>query len=626
MDWDSLERAVRSQQRNREKYTPVISLYRWWARRPHALIGSLVEAASHGLKNPSFTVSDPFSGGGTAAVEVVRKGFCLYAQDLHPWATYGLRAILDKVDAHELRGAVSDLLSRLEALRDKVYTSSCRIHGPSETVHAFWVRWNECRDCGRRLYFFPYSLITLLSRAQSEDRAYFGCSKCGAATIHKVGSTRRRCGNCGYLLARPDLPLIKSRRLLCPHCGWSNPLFGPFPRWKLCLVQRLCKVKSRTIQHFDLPTRKDVPEQRRLRLAPPLGDNIPDGVEMRVLRRFGFRRWRDLYPDRQLHCLILAARAATRLRTSVAIQRRLLLAIASASEMAGYVCRWDRYHPKVFEAVANHRFSPIGLAVEVNPLSSRGRGTIPRRLEASIKGAEWASRNFRGNVLPAKLLRASHPRLRKMPPKALIVTGSSERQLPPATSVDAVITDPPYFDSIQYAELANLYQVWSRAIGYSAGSARVAISHEAVPNGVRGTGTKEYGRILSGIFKETKRTLKPGAPVLLTFKSTNVRGWHGLACALSSAGLKVRALAVCLSENEDDHAKRGKGSLRKDLVIECYEGRNRSAPRIVTRSKDDEDKALICAGLSLASCGRKPLGEFARDFAQRLRNASRDHT
>jgi len=303
---------------------------------------------------------------------------------------------------------------------------------------------------------------------------------------------------------------------------------------------------------------------------------------------------------------------------SPAIRQRLLLAVAGAGEMAGYLCRWDRYHPKGFEAVANHRFSPFGLAVEVNPLSRQGRGTIPRRLAASIRAAEWASEHLRHDALPAVVVSAGRRRRRSMPPKALIVTGSSDRQLVPTGSVDVVVTDPPYFDSVQYSELAHLFHVWSRAVGFSAGSENVEIISEAVPNRVRGTGAKEYERLLARILKETKRSLKPGAPVLLTFRSTDIRGWHGLGLALSSAGLKVAGLAVCHSENEDDHAKRGKRSFRKDLVIECYQGRNGGVPRVVTPPMDPEDTELVCAGLAMVSSADKSLGEFAREFTNRL--------
>src|SRR4051812_33837742 len=87
INWSSVDQQVRLQQRSRERHTPPISLYRWWARRPHALIGALLDAAGdlHGGNSPPV-VADPFSGGGTVALESVLRGFPVFAQDLHPWA------------------------------------------------------------------------------------------------------------------------------------------------------------------------------------------------------------------------------------------------------------------------------------------------------------------------------------------------------------------------------------------------------------------------------------------------------------------------------------------------------------------------------------------------------------
>jgi len=85
VDWRGLERLVVRQQRNRSAHAPVISLYRWWARRPHCFAGALLDAAKKQFRRDRFLVADPFSGGGTVAFEAARRGLPIYAQDLYPW-------------------------------------------------------------------------------------------------------------------------------------------------------------------------------------------------------------------------------------------------------------------------------------------------------------------------------------------------------------------------------------------------------------------------------------------------------------------------------------------------------------------------------------------------------------
>src|SRR5271163_3416974 len=117
INWNELELRVQAQQRNREIHTPPISLFRWWARRSHALIGALLDAAVDAREGASLAVSDPFSGGGTVAIEAARRGLPVYAQDLHPWAVTGIATALDRVNHAEFSEAAHNLLEALEPLR-----------------------------------------------------------------------------------------------------------------------------------------------------------------------------------------------------------------------------------------------------------------------------------------------------------------------------------------------------------------------------------------------------------------------------------------------------------------------------------------------------------------------------
>src|SRR3954469_5655116 len=117
VDWGVLDRQVETQQRNRETFSPVVSLFRWWARRPHAVAGSLLDAAIAVFGDDSFIVADPFSGGGTVAFEAARRGLRVYAQDLYPWPSLGLATSLKRTDLGELRYARTRLTERLDTLR-----------------------------------------------------------------------------------------------------------------------------------------------------------------------------------------------------------------------------------------------------------------------------------------------------------------------------------------------------------------------------------------------------------------------------------------------------------------------------------------------------------------------------
>lgn len=105
VSWTEVDRAVQVQQTNREKHSPVISGLRWWARRPHAVVGALLDAAASTFGDAGFLVADPFSGGGTVAFEAARRGLPVYAQDLYPWPTFALASVLKPIEPEEFAEA-----------------------------------------------------------------------------------------------------------------------------------------------------------------------------------------------------------------------------------------------------------------------------------------------------------------------------------------------------------------------------------------------------------------------------------------------------------------------------------------------------------------------------------------
>ncbi len=594
LDWAAVDAEVRNQQRNREVYTPVISLYRWWARRPHALIGALLDAA---IGDEPIACSDPFSGGGTVAVEAARRGLDTYAQDLHPWATTGLSVALDRSDPARVQQEAARWLHALGSVRSELYGRSCpRHHGPSETLHTFWVRVAACPACARDRYLYPYSLFTLASRRKDESHAYFGCPACGSVTRSSLSTHDRRCSGCARKLPPVREHLLADRRALCAYaaCAHEFDAFAQPPRWEVALVQRLCDGRI----HFDRPDSADIAQANRSpdSLPDALTEQIPDGVETRMLRRGGIRRWVDLYPPRQLAAMAAADEALHEMNIPPTMRRRLLLALCGAAEMAGWGSRWDRWYPKAFETLANHRYTLTGLSVETNLLADRGRGTLPKRLAHSVRASVWTHENDVGG---ARQVSADGAR---RDPAGLIALGSSRRQLPADDSIDLVLTDPPYFDDVQYAELAALFLAWARALRLIPDRVQLDLASEVVANTSRGVGADEYRRLLTAVLRETARTLKSTGRMVLTFHNSDPRAWCALAHALADADFTVAGLAVARTENETDHAKRGRRSFTRDLVLECILDPTRPVLAVTTvRPVEAETAELLAAGAAVAS-------------------------
>jgi adenine-specific DNA methylase len=310
-----------------------------------------------------------------------------------------------------------------------------------------------------------------------------------------------------------------------------------------------------------------------------------------------------------------AAAQLNHLDVDPAIRARLRLVLCGAGEMAGYASRWDRFYPKAFEATANHRFNLTALSAETNLLADRGRGTLPRRLAQSVRAARWATEadlprarsavSRRGSQLDAMELASPN-----------VVRGSSSRQLLPSNSVDLVLTDPPYFDDVQYAELGSLFLAWAKVSGLLPAGVHIDFRAEAVANSARGSDTERYCQLLRAVLGETARTLKPEGRSVITYHNSSGRAWWALSRALGGAGFHVHALAVAHAENESDHSKRGRRAFSHDLVIECRLAAPLGALVIAATGEGGQARQLLAAGQAVADHA----GELASGTIKRTRS------
>lgn len=616
VNWSALDKLVTHQQRNRSAYSPAISLFRWWARRPHSFAGALLDAAIVEFRRERFLVADPFSGGGTVAFEAARRGLPVYAQDLYSWPSTGLATALTATDPNDFKRAATDLLQILHPLRRSYWREENGEH--LEITHIIRVRAADCSCCSRRIFLFREPLVSLASRAAKEPFGFFGCASCGTVTKRKKDVQSFSCAGCGAVSRTEGLrtnigaPLVR-----CPHCREDlllSVLLLSFPEWHPVLIRE--RNVSGGASFIRAADHLDPAHDEAATLEHPLRTTIPDGLETGGLKRYGFSFWSQLYTRRQLDTITAALREAAQIEASDAVKRHLRLAILGATEMAGYVCRWERYHPKALEAIANHRFSRSTVTVETNLMSTSGRGTLPRRFEAAEKALRW----MRSEGYPVRTSYAKSSSSRRRVNGALIVTGSSERQLLKKGAAQLIFTDPPYHDDLQYGELARLFHAWMAHAGECDAPLE---SDEAVPNSVRGATTEHYEDKVAACLRESRRALAANGRLILTFHNKNIKAWKALSHALFRASFDVVALAAVAAENDSDHSKRGKESLLSDLVIECspkHKKRRRSWAMVVHGvTNSPERKNLEAIGLSLAECVNRGEGDIEALFNSHIR-------
>jgi hypothetical protein len=224
-----------------------ISLFRWWARRPHCFAGALLDAAQKEFsKEEEFLVADPFSGGGTVAFEAARRGLRVYAQDLYPWPSMGLATALTPADPDEFQRAATRLLEILQPYRKRYWTENGET--ALETTHIIRVRASACPKCLKRLFLFREPLVSIASRRGEESFGFFGCSACGAVSRRKKDVRSFCCDACNRR-SQPAGHVAPSPKpeILCPHCNESAQLadlLSSSPEWKPVLLREQVVQKS----------------------------------------------------------------------------------------------------------------------------------------------------------------------------------------------------------------------------------------------------------------------------------------------------------------------------------------------------------------------------------------------
>ena len=346
-------------------------------------------------------------------------------------------------------------------------------------------------------------------------------------------------------------------RPICPHCGHAERLIDAgrrdgLPRWRLFAVETIAQPDDRKVVPIEKRTLRRATEQDREQydaaeaaLESGLSDgtlNLPtDLIDAEAwsddrLISYGYRKWTDLFNARQLLHLALLSREIRDLAEPV----RSTIAMAFSDHlttncmMASYAHGWRRLTP-LFSVRA---FRHIQRPVELNPWIERtGRGGFPNTVRKLEQAAAYARAPKEpkglGEFVSVKAIDAKR--------KGSVHLGSARAlTFLSDSSVDVVMTDPPYFDNIAYSELAQFFAPWLKALGVIGDLARSQVTNESlVARKNQSESVRKYTSGLGEAFREVARVLKSKGIMAFSYRHTEAPAWHALAEAISTTDLHV---------------------------------------------------------------------------------------
>ena len=338
----------------------------------------------------------------------------------------------------------------------------------------------------------------------------------------------------------------------CPFCGTAVDIdyVKAESRAKRMGLQMMAAVCTRPVKQGKVflssngAVDSDAVEKRLAELGQQAGLKPPgEGMDTKdsttvAGRGFGITNWSELFTRRQLLSLLTLAKAARETEKQLreiplkdehvkAILTGLALLVDRVAEYGNNLTRWISQTQAVAGAFGRQALPMVWDFPEVAPFGS-GSGNAFSMLEAVCNGLEAAI----ASGSPACISRGS----------ATSLPWTNEK-------FDAVITDPPYYDNVEYAILSDFFYVWlKRTVGHlypeHFASDVTPKKNEAVANAVRYGGSKEkamraYETMMAEAFSESHRVLKPGGELVVVYAHKTTLGWATLVDSLRRAGFTV---------------------------------------------------------------------------------------
>ena len=545
------------------------------------------------------SVSDPTAGGGSIPYEALRYGLPTHANDLNPVAASVLRAGVelparfgtDLVDDLQHWGGV--LTGRLEKRLSQFFPS-----GVGEKTATFiFARTVACPRTGKTV---PLVGDWALRRGDKPVAVRLVTSRDGV----ELDEPEFEVVEGAAIDFDPTKGLISRGRAVSP---WDHlAIDGDYIKAEaqagrmgevLYAVAVRKTVNGKKTRGFRAPTETDLAalaaaEETLAGLLPQWeadgilpSERVPVGNKTKEPLNYGMPRWRDLFSPRQLlvhGCFVEEyRRLIPELREAMPDRDRADAVLALLAMLHGKAlawnsrqCGWDVSRQKIGQTFSMHAY-PF-------------RSTF-----AEFEGAwelwEWCLR--RGTVRAFKGI-ASY--LEERSQGSMVVgPGTGQIQVTQGTAGDLrevadgsqtlVCLDPPYFDNVMYAELADFFYVWEkRTLGALWPEFFVDEltnkKDEAVANRARfaeaGRRAKEladndYESKMAAIFAESRRVLTDDGVMTVMFTHKRADAWDGLGAAVLRAGFTVEASWPVRTEAEHGLNIAKKNSAASTIFLVC---------------------------------------------------------
>ena len=261
----------------------------------------------------------------------------------------------------------------------------------------------------------------------------------------------------------------------------------------------------------------------------------PNARGLSAVTRHGIDTFGDLFTDRQLLCLMTFCKVlqqepwndSTDAIASKAVTTLLAGLVDKIADYGSTFCRWISQTEAVADTFARHALAMMWDFAELCPFGftgSNAQSILNSQMDA-IESIDISTR-------------AAH-----------VKRGTSTALPSEFRQFDAVITDPPYYDNVPYADVSDFFYIWlKRSLGRvypehlsseltPKKSEATALSSRHAGNMTKANST--YEKMMFESFRQAWNNLKANGQLVVVYAHKTTLGWATLVDALRKASFTV---------------------------------------------------------------------------------------
>lgn len=638
---------------------PIYYIHKWWAKRLGSVFRAIVSGSLsenswfvfHEQQNyAGKIVLDPFMGSGTTLGESLKLGAKVIGCDVNPVSTFIVKQALTSVNLNDLETEFKAIEKDVKHEILSFYTT--KVPGASKhtpALYYFWVKIVTTPD-GEDIPLFSSYVFSKNAYPSKKPESQIWCPLCENIFIAKYNSTNEQCPECSHIF-NPQVGPVKGAKVFDKSgneykikdlVNYNNHA----PNHKLYAILALNEqgekvyIKPTEFDHDLFNRAKQRLEELKTELPLPTMA-IRSGYNTKQAKGYNYHYWYEFFNERQLLCLGILLKRILKIENKT-IRDQFVCLFSGILEFNNLFCSFKGEGT----GAVRHLFSHHILKPERTPLENtvwgiegKSSGSFSTLFKSRLlKAKAYLDNPFEIMIDNSKTKRTSKKLVCSNPinvvitddwnsfkakdNSALVLNGDSSILDIPDSSVDAIVTDPPYFDFIHYSELSDFFYAWlSKALG---GEYSYFLHQDSShKNEVQDKDYQQFSYKISKIFIECFRVLKTEGIMCFSYHHSTIEGWIAIYNAVSIAGFNIVAahpvkaemsvstpksatkepinldtILICKKQNESSMIKNHRMNLKAN--IEKYVQRFDS----IGRKLSSGDKFVIACSqiISFASC------------------------